>query len=79
MVFRVPSRWAQSWRTFASGFRPEAILTTDAGNFSGWMHRHYVYRTFPSQIGPTGGAMGYGIPAAIAARHVHPDRPVVAF
>ena len=58
---------------------PEAILTTDAGNFSAWMHRHYVYRTFPSQIGPTSGAMGYGIPAAIAARHVHPDRPVVAF
>ena len=58
---------------------PEAILTTDAGNFSAWMHRHYVYRRFPSQIGPTSGAMGYGIPAAIAARHVYPDRPVVAF
>ena len=58
---------------------PEAILTTDAGNFSAWMHRHYVYRTFPSQIGPTSGAMGYGIPAAVAARHVYPDRPVVAF
>ncbi len=58
---------------------PESILTTDAGNFSAWMHRHYVYRTFPSQIGPTSGAMGYGIPAAIAARHVYPDRPVVAF
>ena len=58
---------------------PEAILTTDAGNFSAWMHRHYVYRRFPSQIGPTSGAMGYGIPAAIAARHVFPDRPVVAF
>ena len=58
---------------------PEAILTTDAGNFSAWMHRHYVYRRFPTQIGPTSGAMGYGIPAAIAARHVYPDRPVVAF
>ena len=58
---------------------PEAILTIDAGNFSAWAHRHYVYRRFPSQIGPTGGAMGYGIPAAVAARHVHPDRPVVAF
>ena len=58
---------------------PEAILTTDAGNFSAWMHRHYMYRRFPSQIGPTSGAMGYGIPAAIAARHVYPDRPVVAF
>ena len=58
---------------------PEAILTTDAGNFSAWMHRHYVYRRFPSQIGPTSGSMGYGIPAAIAARHVYPDRPVIAF
>ncbi|MCY4221091.1 MAG: thiamine pyrophosphate-binding protein [Thiotrichales bacterium] len=58
---------------------PDAILTTDAGNFSAWMHRHYVYRIYPSQIGPTSGAMGYGIPAAIAARHVYPDRPVVAF
>ena len=58
---------------------PEAILTTDAGNFSAWIHRHYVYRRFPTQIGPTSGAMGYGIPAAIAARHVYPDRPVVAF
>ena len=58
---------------------PEAILTIDAGNFSGWAHRHYVYRRFPGQIGPTSGAMGYGVPAAIAARHVYPDRPVVAF
>ncbi|WP_025771328.1 thiamine pyrophosphate-binding protein [Thioalkalivibrio sp. HK1] len=58
---------------------PEAILTTDAGNFSGWMQRHYLYRAWPSQIGPTSGAMGYGIPAAISARLVFPDRPVVGF
>ena len=37
---------------------PEAILTTDAGNFSAWMHRHYVYRRFPTQIGPTSGGDG---------------------
>ena len=58
---------------------PNAILTTDAGNFSGWMHRHYLYRAFPTQLGPTNGAMGYGVPAAVAARLLHPDRPVVAF
>jgi acetolactate synthase-1/2/3 large subunit len=57
----------------------EAILTTDAGNFSGWMQRFYQYRRYPTQLGPTSGAMGYGIPAAIAARLVHPDRPVVGF
>ncbi len=58
---------------------PEAILTTDAGNFSGWMQRFYQYRRYPTQLGPTSGAMGYGIPAAIAARLVHPDCPVVGF
>ncbi len=58
---------------------PEAILTTDAGNFSGWMQRFYQYRRYPTQLGPTSGAMGYGIPAAIAARLMHPDRPVVGF
>jgi acetolactate synthase-1/2/3 large subunit len=56
-----------------------AILTTDAGNFSTWMHRHYQYARFPTQLGPTNGSMGYGVPAAIAARLLHPDRPVVAF
>lgn len=58
---------------------PEAILTSDAGNFSGWSHRFYQYRSFPTQLGPTSGAMGYGVPAAIAARLAHPDRPVVGF
>ena len=56
-----------------------AILTTDAGNFSTWMHRHYQYVDYPTQLGPTNGSMGYGVPAAVAARLVHPDRPVVAF
>jgi len=58
---------------------PNAILTTDAGNFSGWMQRFYEYRSYPGQLGPTNGAMGYGIPAAIAARLAFPDRPVVGF
>jgi len=58
---------------------PEAILTTDAGNFSGWAQRFYQFRRFPSQLGPTSGAMGYAVPAAIAARLAHPDRPVLGF
>jgi acetolactate synthase-1/2/3 large subunit len=57
----------------------DAILTTDAGNFSTWMHRHYQYTDYPTQLGPTNGSMGYGVPAAVTARLVHPDRPVVAF
>ena len=57
----------------------DAIITNDAGNFSGWAQRFYRYRTFRSQLGPTSGAMGYAIPAAISARLTAPDRPVVAF
>ena len=57
----------------------EAIITTDAGNFSGWAQRFYRYRKFRTQLGPTSGAMGYSIPAAISARLTRPDRPVVCF
>ena len=57
----------------------DAIITNDAGNFSGWPQRFYRFRKFRTQLGPTSGAMGYGIPAAISARLVHPDRPVVCF
>ena len=58
---------------------PDAIVCTDAGNFSGWAQRYWRFRRFPSQLGPTCGAMGYGIPAAIAARQLHRDRPVIGF
>jgi acetolactate synthase-1/2/3 large subunit len=56
----------------------EAIVTTDAGNFGGWAARGFRFRRPGTFIGPTSGAMGYGLPAAIAASLVHRDRPVVA-
>jgi len=56
-----------------------AILTNGAGNFAGWLHRFYPYAPMRTQLGPTNGAMGYGVPAGIAAKAVHPDRPVVVF
>ena len=57
----------------------EAILTNGAGNFSIWLHRFMVYKKYRSQLAPTSGAMGYGLPAAIAAKLTCPDRPVVCF
>nr|WP_298094023.1 thiamine pyrophosphate-binding protein [uncultured Shinella sp.] len=57
----------------------DAILTTGAGNYSAWAHRFYQYRTFRTQLGPTNGSMGYGVPAAIAAKITAPQRMVVAF
>ena len=58
---------------------PESILTNGAGNFSLWVHRFYQYTGFRTQLGPTSGAMGYGVPSGVAAKLVHPDRPVIAF
>ena len=58
---------------------PEAIVCNGAGNYSIWVHRFYRYRQFRSQLAPTSGSMGYGLPAAIAAKLQHPQRPVVCF
>jgi acetolactate synthase-1/2/3 large subunit len=57
----------------------DAVITNGAGNFSGWVARYYQWREFGTQLGPQSGAMGYGIPAAVAAQLLHPERTVVAF
>ena len=56
---------------------PETIVANGAGNFSGWIHRYYQYSGLRTEVAPTSGAMGYGVPAAVAAKLVHPERPVV--
>ena len=56
----------------------DSIIATDAGNFGLWVARHFRFRRPGTFLGPTSGAMGYGLPAAIAAALVHRDRPVVA-
>ncbi|RYE02303.1 MAG: thiamine pyrophosphate-binding protein [Sphingomonadales bacterium] len=57
---------------------PDAIICNGAGNFSSWWHRYWHYAAQPSQLAPTAGAMGYGVPAAVAAKLRAPDRMVVA-
>lgn len=57
---------------------PDAILCNGAGNFSGWWHRYWRYAGYLTQLAPTAGAMGYGIPAAVAAARRFSDRTVVA-
>jgi acetolactate synthase-1/2/3 large subunit len=58
---------------------PDAIVTNGAGNHTVWIHRFWRFHAFPSQLGPTSGAMGYGVPAAVAAKVVAPGRTVVCF
>ena len=56
---------------------PDTIVCNGAGNFSGWWHRYWRYGPFPSQLAPTNGAMGYGVPAAVAAALRFPERQVI--
>ena len=56
----------------------DTIICNGAGNFAGWWHRYWRYEGWPSQLAPTCGAMGYGLPAAVAAALRFPDRMVVA-
>jgi len=57
----------------------DTIVCNGAGNNSGWLHRFFRYREYKTQLAPTSGTMGYGVPAAIAAKLRYPDRCVVAF
>jgi len=60
----------------------DAIVTNGAGNFASWLHRHFRYRGWQggarTQLAPTSGSMGYSVPAAVAAKILHPKRTVVA-
>ncbi len=55
-----------------------AIVANGAGNYASFLHRYFQYKGWPTQLAPTSGSMGYGLPAAIAAKLVHPERAVVA-
>ncbi|WP_413771042.1 thiamine pyrophosphate-binding protein [Lichenihabitans sp. PAMC28606] len=57
----------------------DAIVTNGAGNYAIWVGRFFRFRRFGTQLAPTSGSMGYGVPAAVAAKRLHPDRVVVAF
>lgn len=57
----------------------DAMIASGAGNYTVWVHRYFRYRQPRTEMAPTSGAMGYGVPAGIAAKLRHPDREVVAF
>ncbi|HET7817336.1 MAG TPA: thiamine pyrophosphate-binding protein [Sphingomicrobium sp.] len=60
-----------------SALPDSTIVCNGAGNFSGWWHRYWRYGCMPTQLAPTSGTMGYGLPAAVAATLRFRDRPVV--
>lgn len=85
LAWRTPARhpgdvqMGRVMRRLAERLPRDAIVTNGAGNYCAWPNRFYSYGPFRSQLAPTSGSMGYGLPAAIAAKLVHPDRPTVCF
>jgi acetolactate synthase-1/2/3 large subunit len=69
---------AQIMASLPNSIPRDAIITNGAGNFATWVHRFYPYGGFKSQLAPTNGSMGYGLPAAIAAKIAEPTRTVIA-
>ena len=77
----IPGR-VQGWELVAwldKNMPEDTIYTNGAGNFSVWLHRFHRYTGYRTQLAPTSGAMGYGVPAAIAAKLRFPERKVVCF
>jgi len=65
-------------KTMRERLPDSTVICNGAGNFSGWWHRYWRYGPMPTQLAPTSGTMGYGVPAAVAASLRFRDRPVVA-
>jgi len=63
----------------SSNLPEDAIVANGAGNFATWLHRHFIYKGYRTQLGPTSGSMGYGFPAALAAKIAEPKRTVLAW
>ncbi|HYH29570.1 MAG TPA: thiamine pyrophosphate-dependent enzyme [Pseudonocardia sp.] len=57
---------------------PDAVVTNDAGNFAAFLHRYWRFPPTTAQLAPVNGAMGYAVPAAVAASLAAPDRTAVA-
>jgi acetolactate synthase-1/2/3 large subunit len=70
---------AQVCRVLRQALPKDAVICNDAGNHAGWAHRYLPFSVYPSQVGPTSGAMGYGVPAALGACLAAPDRLVISF
>lgn len=58
---------------------PDPIISTGAGAYTAWPQKHHRFTTYPAQLGTQSGSMGFGLPAAVAAQFVHPDRQAIAF
>jgi acetolactate synthase-1/2/3 large subunit len=65
------------FRELRAALPESALIANGAGNYAAWLHRFYSHDAYPTQVAPGSGAMGYAVPAAIAAKLNHPEHEVV--
>jgi acetolactate synthase-1/2/3 large subunit len=74
-----PLNLSQIFHDLREAAPADTILTSDAGNFAGWAGRYFPFRRYRTLLGATNGAMGYGMPAAVAAKAARPDATVICY
>ena len=74
-----PLQMARIFHELRAQVPADTIVTSDAGNFSGWASRFFPFYSYRTLLGPTNGAMGYGMPAAVAAKVARPDATVICY
>jgi acetolactate synthase I/II/III large subunit len=73
-----PVDLGQALATLRERLPDDAIVASGAGNYTAWVHRFFQFRRHGTQLAPKSGAMGFALPAALAAKVLHPRRTVVA-
>ena len=74
-----PLQFSELIQTVQTSTGDNTIICNGAGSNTGWLHRFYRFREYRTQLAPTNGTMGYGVPAAVSAKLMYPHRTVVAF
>jgi len=74
-----PVQLSEIMKWLSENLPDNTVITNGAGNYSAWIHRFYQYKQFHTQLAPTSGSMGYGLPAALAAKCHHRERTVICF
>jgi acetolactate synthase I/II/III large subunit len=74
-----PVQYQEILRGLSQSLPEEALICNGAGNYAAFVHKYFQYKGYKTQLAPTSGSMGYGVPAAVAAKLANPDKPVIAF
>lgn len=74
-----PFQYGQAMRWLRDRLPADAVICNGAGNYAIWPQRYLRFRRFGTQLAPTSGSMGYGVPAAVAAKRLNPVQTVIAF